>query len=73
MAAVATANVPFSGGYITRTVGGAETPFFQIEMSRALYLTKRFFDEEHLEVDEGRLADLNAKVWRVLQRTVANV
>ena len=71
--AVATANVPFSGGYITRTVRGAETPFFQIEMSRALYLTKRFFDEEHLKVDEGRLADLNAKVWRVLQRTVANV
>jgi formiminoglutamase len=71
--AVATANVPFSGGYITRAMGGGDTPFFQIEMSRALYLTQRFFDEERLEVDERRLADLNAKVWRVLERTVANL
>ncbi|MCD4748637.1 MAG: N-formylglutamate amidohydrolase [Thermoanaerobaculales bacterium] len=70
---VATANVPFSGGYITRTVGGGETPFFQIEMSRALYLTKRFFDEEHLEVDERRINDLRTKVWGVLERTVRNL
>ena len=71
--AVAAANIPFSGGRITRTAGAGETPFFQIEMSRALYLTKSFFDEETLEVDEHRLADLNGKVWRVLSRVVNNL
>ena len=71
--AVATANIPFSGGHITRTAGAGETPFFQIEMSRALYLTKSFFDEGTLEVDERRLADLNGKVWRVLSRVVKNL
>ncbi len=71
--AVATANIPFSGGQITRTAGAGETSFFQIEISRALYLTKSFFDEGTLEVDERRLADLNAKIWRVLSRVVSNL
>lgn len=71
--AVATANTPFSGGYITQTVGSGEKPFLQIEMSRALYLTPSTFDEDTLEVDERRVNDLNAKVWRVLKRTVQNL
>jgi formiminoglutamase len=71
--AVATANVPFNGGYITRSVGGGPTPFFQIEMSRALYLTGACFDEQTLEVEQRRLRDLNAKVWQVLERTARNL
>jgi formiminoglutamase len=71
--AVATANVPFSGGYITQTLGTGSPPFFQIEMSRALYLSKATFDEHTLEVDEGRIRDLNGKVWKVLERTVRNL
>jgi formiminoglutamase len=71
--AVATANIPFSGGYITRQMGDGTTPFFQIEMSRALYLSKPYFDENSLEIDERRLKDLNAKVWRVLEATVKNL
>jgi hypothetical protein len=42
-------------------------------MSRALYLTPSTFDEDTLEVDEQRVKDLNAKVWRVLERTVQNL
>jgi len=71
--AVASANVPFSGGYLTRSAGDGSKPFFQIEMSRALYLCKPFFDERTLDIDERRLKDLNAKVWRVLQNTVKNL
>jgi hypothetical protein len=71
--ASAAINVPFSGGRITQTMGGKRVPFFQIEMSRALYLTKPHFDERTLEVAESRLKDLNAKVWQVLKRTVRNL
>jgi len=71
--ATATANVPFEGGYITRSVDAGTTPFLQIEMSRALYLAKPYFDEETLEVEERRLKDLNAKIWRVLNNIVRNL
>ena len=71
--AVATANVPFSGGYITQTIGGGSTPFFQVEMSRALYLGRRHFDEDTLEIDQRRLRDLNSKVWQVLEATAKNL
>ncbi|MCP3913954.1 MAG: N-formylglutamate amidohydrolase [bacterium] len=71
--ALATANVPFSGGRITQDMGGAGIPFVQIEMSRALYLSKAHFDESTLEVDGARIRDLNAKVWRVLEKAVRNL
>jgi len=66
--AVASMNTPFEGGYITKSMDGV-TPFFQIEMSRALYLNKSVFDDKILEVDERRIKDLNAKVWQVLKNT----
>jgi formiminoglutamase len=71
--AAATMNVPFNGGYITRQMGSRGVPFVQIEMSRALYLQKPFFDDRTLEIDEGRLKDLNAKVWRVLRQVAPNL
>lgn len=71
--APATANVPFNGGYITRRVGAGAIPFFQIEMSRVLYLWKPWFDEASLEIDEGRIKDLNQKVWTVLEKTAKNL
>lgn len=71
--AIATANVPFEGGYITRTIGDGIVPFFQIEMSRALYLCDPFFNDATLEVEERRLKDLNRKVWQVLESTVKNL
>ena len=71
--AAATMNVPFNGGYITRQMGGRGVPFVQIEMSRALYLQKPFFDDRTLEIDEGRLKDLNTKVWRVLRQVAPNL
>jgi hypothetical protein len=48
-------------------------PFVQIEMSRALYLTKKYFDETALKVKESRIKDLNEKVWTVLSNTVSNL
>ena len=71
--AVAAMNVPFSGGRITRAMAEHGVPFVQIEMSRALYLAKPYFDERKLEVDDSRIRDLNAKVWRVLKNTVVNL
>jgi formiminoglutamase len=71
--AVATLNVPFNGGYITRQMGNKTIPFFQIEMSRALYLGASHFDEATLEIDAGRIKDLNAKIWQVLRNTVRNL
>lgn len=76
--AVCTTNVPyeggyFEGGYITRSMGYEDIPFFQIEMSRALYLSQRYFNEKTLIVDEKRIKDLNQKVWQVLKKTAANL
>lgn len=71
--ATATMNVPFSGGYITRTYSGRGVPLVQIEMSRALYLTEQYFDKVNLQVKESRIKDLNQKVWKVLSNTVMNL
>ncbi len=71
--AAATMNIPFNGGYITRQIGNYGVPFVQIEMSRALYLAKKYFDEDSLKVDEKRIQDLNDKVWNVLKNTVKNL
>lgn len=71
--AIATMNVPFNGGNITRRYGGHGVPFLQIEMSRALYLTKKYFDDTSLKVKKSRIKDLNEKVWKVLSNTVKNL
>jgi hypothetical protein len=42
-------------------------------MSRALYLTKNYFDETNLEIKESRIKDLNEKVWKVLSNTARNL
>jgi len=69
----ASMNIPFSGGYITRQAGDGKSAFVQIEMSRALYICKPCFNEESLEIDGGRIKDLNTKVWSVLKRTVKSL
>ncbi|MCK4836174.1 MAG: N-formylglutamate amidohydrolase [Candidatus Aminicenantes bacterium] len=71
--AICTMNIPFEGGYITRQMGNKGFPFIQIEMSRVLYLTEPYFDEDTLRVDEKRIKDLNQKVWQVLKNTVINL
>jgi formiminoglutamase len=73
--AICTTNVPyegryFRGGYITQKMGYEAIPFFQIEMSRALYICPRSFNEDTLVVDEKRIKDLNQKVWIVLKKIV---
>jgi len=68
-----TMNVPFNGGFITRKVEEGAAPFVQIEMSRVLYLAQPHFDEQSLEIDPRRVADLNDKVWTVLKKTVKNL
>jgi formiminoglutamase len=71
--AVAAMNVPFNGGYITRSYGGAGVPLVQIEMSRALYINKASFDETTLTVKESRIRDLNGKIWQVLSNAAKNL
>jgi formiminoglutamase len=71
--ATATMNVPFNGGYITRRMGNRGIPFVQIEMSRALYIDNRWFDDESLKIDDRRIRDLNHKVWSVLRKVAPNL
>jgi N-formylglutamate deformylase len=71
--AAATMNEPFNGGYITRRMGNRGIPFVQIEMSRALYLQKSYFDAETLEIDDRRINDLNQKIWSVLRQVAPNL
>jgi N-formylglutamate deformylase len=66
-------NTPDAGGRITREMADSATPFFQIQLSQVLYLSRPHFDKHRLEVDMRRLADLNAKVWQVLKKTVRNL
>lgn len=73
--AICSTNVPyeggyFKGGYITQKMGYEAFPFFQIEISRVLYLSPRYFNEDTLYVDKKRIKDLNQKVWKVLKKTV---
>jgi len=52
-------NEPFSGGYITQTYGMGPVPWIQVEISRALYLTERYFDSQTLQININRLHELN--------------
>jgi N-formylglutamate deformylase len=70
---ICTMNVPFEGGYITRQMGNRGIPFVQIEMSRALYLSEPYFDEDTLRTDPKRVQDLNKKLWAVIKNTIDNL
>ena len=68
-------NVPyeggyFEGGYITRIMGYEDIPFFQLEMSRSLYLSDKYFNKSTLEVSDNRIKDLNNKIWKILKKIV---
>jgi formiminoglutamase len=53
-------NKPFAGGYITQTYGNINVPWIQVEMSRALYLSPKYFDRRTLQMkDSKRLQNLN--------------
>lgn len=52
-------NDPFKGGFITRHYGDKPVPWIQIEMSRELYLTEKYFNNKTLEIDVNRLTELN--------------
>lgn len=52
-------NIPFAGGYITRTYGEGPLPWVQVEMNRSLYLSEPWFDAESLTVKPQRLKELN--------------
>jgi len=52
-------NEPFSGGYITQTYGMGRIPWIQVEISRELYLTARYFDCQSLQMNINRLHELN--------------
>ncbi len=71
--AITMMNAPFKGGHITRSYSGRGVPFVLIELSRALYLSNRYFDESSLKVKDSRIKDLNKKVWKVLSNTLKNL
>ena len=58
---------PFAGGHITRTYGNKPIPCIQIEMSRALYLSKPWFDSENLKVSSERLNQLQGNFSKALK------
>jgi formiminoglutamase len=59
-------NVPFAGGYITRTYGGDPIPWIQVEMNRSWYLREPWFDRSTLTVAPERLADLQDRFKNAL-------
>jgi hypothetical protein len=71
--AVVALNQPPGDGHVLRSLGGKPLPWIRIELSRELYLREPWFDDSHLEVEERRLRDLNAKIWPVLRNTVRNL
>ena len=52
-------NEPFHGGHITKMYGNNPIPWIQIEMNRDLYLSGEWFDDKTLNIDKGRLSELN--------------
>lgn len=52
-------NSPFAGGYITRSYGMNPVPWAQIEISRAMYFDKPWFDPATMKMDHKRLKELN--------------
>lgn len=61
-------NVPFAGGYITRTYGRQPIPWIQIELNRSLYLAPPWFDRETITMDAGRLTVLRHLLAETLTR-----
>lgn len=60
-------DLPFSGGYITRTYGNKPLPWVQVEMNRSMYLSSPWFDPETLMVQPSRLKKLNRCFMKALQ------
>jgi len=65
-------NEPFKGGHITKTYGNNPIPWIQIEMNRELYLSKDWFDEETLSIDNTRLQELNEMFEKTLNSFAKN-
>ena len=61
-------NKPFSGGYITRAYGSYPIPWIQVEMNRALYLARPWFENETLSMDPERLTEINRRFESALQQ-----
>ncbi len=61
-----TIDMPFSGGFITRTYGNQSTPWVQIEMSRNLYLAEPWFDKSQLSMQKMRLNILREQFQKAL-------
>jgi formiminoglutamase len=59
-------NQPFSGGHITRTYGGQQIPWVQVEINRAQYLAPPWSDSESLFIDPSRLEELNQRFEKTL-------
>jgi formiminoglutamase len=59
-------NDPFKEGRIVRSHGMGRIPWVQVEMNRALYLDRPWFDEEQLTIDSDRLTDLRTRFHRAL-------
>jgi len=60
-------NVPFKGGYITRSHGANPLPWVQVEMNRSLYLAEPWFDRATLTIAPKRLNDLRTRFLEALR------
>ncbi len=60
-------NVPFSGGYITRTYGNKPVPWIQIELNRKFYLSDPWFDEKRLKIKKERIKYLKNMFIKTLE------
>ena len=62
-----TLNKPFAGGFITRNYGNNPLPWIQVEISRALYLKKPYFNKSTLTISDETIEELNGKFFLALK------
>ncbi len=60
-------NRPFEGGHIIRTYGSRAPPWIQVEISRDLYLSERWFDRGSMSFKDSRLRHLNSMFGKALE------
>jgi N-formylglutamate amidohydrolase len=64
-----TRNDPRRRGYLIREFGTGAVPYLRLELSRALFLSDRWFDQGTLSVKEERILSIRERTWKAIEFT----
>ncbi len=64
-----TRNDPRRRGYLIREFGTGALPYLRLELSRALFLSDRWFNQETLSVKSERILSLRERTWKAIEFT----